>query len=95
LAPTEGGRLLAKRSYADLSIAELAEDLAAWTRNYALPRGHLSAETAAGALQLWLSPAACDDVDAVVHILTNDPFVSRATRYAALRLGPSVAGVTA
>lgn len=52
LAPTEGGRLLAKRSYADVSIAELAEDLAAWTRNYALPRGQLSPETAAGALQL-------------------------------------------
>ncbi|MBA4040317.1 MAG: hypothetical protein K2Y20_15865 [Sphingomonas sp.] len=94
LAPTEGGRLLAKRSYADLSIAELAEDLAAWTRNYALPRGQLSPETAAGALQLWLSPAACDDVEAAVHVLANDPFVSRATRYAALRLGPSVAGVS-
>lgn len=95
LAPTGGGRLLAKRSYADLSIAELAEDLAAWTRNYALQRGQLSAETAAGALQLWLSPAACDDVDATVHILANDPFVSRATRYAALRLGPSIAGLPA
>jgi hypothetical protein len=95
LAPTDGGRLLAKRSYTDLSIAELAEDLASWTRNYALARGHLSAETAAGALQLWLSPAACDDVDAAVHILANDPFVSRATRYAALRLGPSFAGLLA
>lgn len=93
LAPTEGGRLLAKRSYVDLSIAELAEDLAAWTRNYALPRGHLSAETAAGSLQLWLSPAACDDIDAAIRILVNDPFVSRATRYAALRLGPTVAGL--
>jgi len=60
-----------------------------------LARGHLSAETAAGALQLWLSPAACDDVDAAVHILANDPFVSRATRYAALRLGPSFAGLLA
>ena len=93
LAPTDGGRLLAKRSYSNLSIAELAEDLAAWTRIHALPRGYLSAEMAAAALQLWLSPAACDDVDAVVHVLTNDPFVSRATRYAALRLGTSVAGL--
>jgi hypothetical protein len=85
IAPTEGGHLLARRTYADLSIAELAEDLAAWTKTYALPRGQLSAENAAGALHLWLSPAACDDVDATVHILANDPFVSRATRYAALR----------
>ncbi|MEQ7155098.1 hypothetical protein [Brevundimonas aurifodinae] len=95
LAPSDGGRLLARRSYADLSIAELAEDLAAWTRNYALPRGHLTPEAAAGALQLWLSPAVCDNVDATVHILANDPFVSRATRYAALRLGPTIAGAMA
>jgi hypothetical protein len=92
LAPTEGGRLLAGRTYANLSISELAEDLAAWTRNFALPRGLLSADAAAGALQLWLSPAACDDVDAAVHILANDPFVSRVTRYAALRMGLPVAG---
>jgi hypothetical protein len=26
----------------------------------------------------------------MVHILANDPFVSRATRYAALRLGPTI-----
>jgi hypothetical protein len=93
LVPTEGGRLLAQRSYADLSIAELAEDLAAWTKNYALPRGHLSAEVAAGALQLWLSPSACDGVDAAVRVLANDPFVSRATRYAALRVGTADAGL--
>jgi hypothetical protein len=93
LVPTEGGRLLARRSYADLSISELAEDLSAWTRNYALPRGHLSAEAAASALQLWLSPSACDDVDAAVHILANDPFVSRATRYAALRMETADAGL--
>ena len=92
LAPTEGGRQLARRSYAELSIAELAEDLAAWTKTHALPRGLLSPETAASALQLWLSPAACHDVDAAVHILANDPFVSRATRYAALRLGPTITG---
>jgi hypothetical protein len=95
LAPTEGGRQLARRSYAELSIAELAEDLAAWTKTHALTRGQLSPEAAAGALQLWLSPAACDDVDAAVHILANDPFVSRATRYAAMRLGPMIAGPVA
>jgi len=94
LAPSEGARQLARRSYAELSIAELAEDLAAWTKTHALPRGQLSPEAAAGALQLWLSPAACDDVDAAVHILATDPFVSRATRYAALRLGPAFAGAT-
>ena len=95
LAPTDGGRQLARRSYVELSIAELAEDLAAWTKNHALPRGQLSPEAATGALQLWLSPAACDDVDAAVHILANDPFVSRATRYAALRLGSTIAGAPA
>lgn len=87
IAPTEGGRLLSRRSYANLSIAELAEDLAAWTKSFALPRGQLSAEIAAAALQLWLSPSACDDVDAAVRVLVNDPFVSRATRYVALRVG--------
>ncbi len=90
IAPSEGGRLLSRWTYADLSIAELAEDLAAWTKNFALPRGHLSPEAAAGALQLWLSPSACDDVDAAVRILANDPFVSRATRSAALRVGPPI-----
>lgn len=88
IAPSDGGRLLSHRSYAHLSIAELAEDLAAWTKTFALPRGQLSAEVAASALQLWLSPSACDDVDAAVRVLANDPFVSRATRYVALRVGP-------
>jgi hypothetical protein len=92
LAPSEGARQLARRSYAELSIAELAEDLAAWTKTHALPRGQLSPEAAANSLQLWLSPAACDDVDAAIHILANDPFVARATRYAALRLGLTISG---
>jgi hypothetical protein len=90
IAPSEGGRLLSRRNYANLSIAELADDLAAWTKSFALPRGQLSADVAASALQLWLSPSACDDVDAAVRILANDPFVSRATRYAALRVGPAI-----
>jgi hypothetical protein len=87
LAPTEGGRQLSRRSYEDLTVAELAEDLSAWTKNWALARGQLSPETAAGALLLWQSPAACDDVDAAINVLAADPFVSRAARYAALRLG--------
>jgi hypothetical protein len=91
IAPSDGGRLLSGRNYANLSLAELAEDLASWTKNFALARGQLSADIAAGALQLWLSPAACDDVDTAVHILANDPFVSRATRYAALRVAPGIA----
>ncbi len=85
LVPSEGGRQLSRRSYSNLSVAELAEDLAGWTKNWALSRGQLNPEAAAGALQLWLSPAACDDVDAAVHVLAADPFVSRATRYVALR----------
>lgn len=89
LAPSKGARQLAERSYSDVSIAELAEDLAGWTKAWALPRGQLSPEVAASALQLWLSPAACDGVDAAVHILASDPFVARATRYAATRLNPS------
>jgi hypothetical protein len=95
LAPSGGGRQLAERVYRDISVAELAEDLAAWTERCALPRGQLSPEAAAGALLLWLSPAACDDVDAVVHVLANDPFVGRATRYAALRLAAANAGAGA
>jgi hypothetical protein len=91
LAPTKGARQLAERSYADVGIAELAEDLAAWTKAWALPRGQLSAEVAASALQLWLSPAACDSVDAAVHVLANDPIVARASRYIAVRLGSNQA----
>jgi hypothetical protein len=90
LAPSEGGRHLSRRSYRDLGVAELAEDLSAWTNSWALPRGKLSPDAAASALLLWLSPAACDDVDAVVHVLAVDPFVARATRYAALRLGAEI-----
>lgn len=86
LAPTEGARQLAERPYADVGIAELAEDLASWTKAWALPRGQLSPEVAASALQLWLSPAACDGVDAAVHVLARDPFVARATRYVAIRM---------
>jgi hypothetical protein len=95
IAPSEGGRHLSRRSYLDLSIAELAEGLSAWTRTWALSRGQLTPETAAGALQLWLSPGACNDVDAAVHVLVADPFVSRATRYAALRLAATIADTSA
>lgn len=87
IAPSEGGCQLSLRSYADLTIPEMAEDLSAWTETWALPRGRLTPEAAASALQLWLSPAACDNVDAAVRILAADPFVSRAVRYASLRLG--------
>ncbi|MGO8546126.1 hypothetical protein ACC732_15680 [Rhizobium ruizarguesonis] len=90
IAPSEGGKVLSRRNYAHVSVGELAEDLAAWTKKFALPRGQLSAEVAAGALQFWISPAVCDDVDAVVRVLANDPFVSRATRYMALRVGPTI-----
>ena len=93
LAPSQGARQLAERSYADIGIAELAEDIAAWTKAWALPRGQLSPEVAASAVQLWLSPAACDGVDAAIHVLASDPFVARATRYAAIRLTPSYAEV--
>ncbi len=95
LAPTDGARQLAERSYVDLSIAELAEDLAAWTKAWALPRGQLSAELAANALQLWLSPAACNGADGAVRVLSSDPFVARATRYVAIRVGSSNVGMAA
>ncbi len=93
LAPTDGARQLSERAYSDVGIAELAEDLNAWTKSWALPRGQLSAEVAASALQLWLSPAACNGVDAAVHVLASDPFVARATRYVAIRLGSNYAEV--
>jgi len=91
IAPSEGGRELSLRSYTDLTIPEMAEDLSAWTRNWALPRGRLTPEAAASVLQLWLSPAACNGLDAAVRILAADPFVARATRYASLRLRSSIA----
>lgn len=93
IAPSLGGRQLRDRHYLDAGIAEVAEDLAAWTRSFSLPRGYLSPEIAAGALQLWLSPAACNNADAAVHVLANDPFVARATRYAAIRLGNALGGI--
>lgn len=92
IAPSEGGRQLRDRFYAHVGIAEMAEDLAAWTRKFALPRGQLSADAAAAALQLWLSPVACDGVDAAMRVLINDPFVARATRYAAVRMGTILGG---
>lgn len=92
IAPSEGGRQLRDRFYAHVGIAEMAEDLAAWTRTFALPRGQLSADAAVAALQLWLSPAACDGVDAAMRVLINDPFVARATRYAAVRMGTTLGG---
>jgi hypothetical protein len=86
IAPTAGGIQLRDRFYGGTDIAEMAEDLAAWTRKFSLTRGQLTPETAAGALQLWLSPAACNSVDATIRPLVNDPFVARATRYAAIRM---------
>jgi hypothetical protein len=86
IAPGEGARVLRRKSYGGLTIPELAEDLAAWTRTWALPRAHLSAEDAGRALHLWLLPAACDDADAAVRPIARDPFVARAVRYAALRV---------
>lgn len=92
IAPSEGGRQLRDRFYTHVGIAEMAEDLAAWTRTFAMPRGQLSADAAAAALQLWLSPAACDGVDAAMRVLINDPFVARATRYAAVRMATNFGG---
>jgi hypothetical protein len=92
IAPSEGSRQLRDRFYAHASIAEMAEDLAAWTRRFALPRGQLTAEAASAALQLWLSPAACQALDAAMHVLINDPFVSRATRYTAIRMQTTLDG---
>ncbi len=41
LAPSEGARQLSRRSYRDLGVAELAEDLSAWTNNWHRPHGSL------------------------------------------------------
>ncbi|MEA2906279.1 MAG: hypothetical protein QOI12_3666 [Alphaproteobacteria bacterium] len=87
IAPRDGAHVLSCKSYRGLAIPELAEDIAAWTQTWALSRARLSAEDAGRALQLWLSPAACDDAKAAVRIIARDPFVARAIRYAALRLG--------
>jgi hypothetical protein len=92
MAPSEGARELSHRSYASLSVPELAEDLSAWTQRWALPRGRMSPDLAASALQLWLSPAACDEVDGATHALAVDPFVARAVRYATLRFSSEPMG---
>ena len=88
LAPNDGAASLRRRSYETASVPELGEDLAAWTRAFALPRGRLTSETAVVALQLWLSPGACEDPDGAVVVAARDPFVARAVRYAALRVAP-------
>lgn len=85
MAPSGGARELSHRSYTNLSVPELAEDLSAWTRRWALTRGRMSPDVAVNALQIWLSPSACDDVDSATHTLAADPFVARAVRYAVLR----------
>jgi hypothetical protein len=92
MAPSGGARELSHRSYSNLSVPELAEDLSAWTRRWALVRGRMTPDLAAAALQLWLSPAACDDVDRATHALAVDPFVARAVRYSALRFSSEIAG---
>jgi hypothetical protein len=92
MAPSGGARELSHRSYANLSVPELAEDLSAWTRRWALARGRMNPDIAANALQLWVSPAACDDVDGATHTLAVDPFVARAVRYAALRFSNEIEG---
>lgn len=92
IAPSAGGRKLRDRYYTNASVAEMAEDLAAWTATFALGRGQLSPETAAAALQLWLSPAACDALDPAMRVLINDPFVARASRYAAIRMHTTLGG---
>ncbi|MGE0677732.1 MAG: hypothetical protein AB7O40_11850 [Pseudolabrys sp.] len=92
MVPSGGARELMQRSYANLSLPELAEDLSAWTRRWALARGRMSPDVAASALHLWLTPAACDDVDGATHALVVDPFVARAVRYAALRFSSTIEG---
>ena len=92
MAPSGGARELSHRSYANLSVPELAEDLSAWTKRWALARGRINPDVAASALQLWLSPSACDDVDVATHTLAVDPFVARAVRYATLRFLSEIAG---
>jgi hypothetical protein len=84
IAPEEGGRQLQGRPY-DVGLVDLAEDLASWTKRYALPRAHVDSDLAATCLQLWLFPAACEDAIPALKVMANDPFVSRAIRYAALR----------
>lgn len=86
LAPSKGAQALQRKNYRNLVIPELAEDLSAWTQTWALSRGRLSIDDVNQVLQLWLSPGVCEDADRAVRLIARDPFVARATRYAALRL---------
>lgn len=94
IAPSDGGAQLRLRPY-DVGLVDLAEDLAAWTKQYALPRGQMGSDVAAACLHLWLSPAACEDLLPALKVLSNDPFVSRAVRYAALRYRANILSVHA
>ncbi|MBY5340440.1 hypothetical protein E0H35_30580 [Rhizobium leguminosarum bv. viciae] len=91
IAPPDGGRQLSRRSY-NVGFVDLAEDLAAWTRQFALPRGQMASDLTANCLHLWLAPAACDDPMPALKVLASDPFVSRAIRYAALRYRSTISG---
>lgn len=86
LAPSGGAQALRRKNYRELVIPELAEDLSAWTQTWALSRGRLSIDDVNQVLQLWLSPGVCEDAAGAVRLIARDPFVARATRYAALRL---------
>ncbi len=91
IAPPDGGRQLSRRSY-NVGLVDLAEDLAGWTKEFALPRGQMGSDLTANCLHLWLAPAACEDPVPALKVLASDPFVSRAVRYAALRYRSAVAG---
>jgi hypothetical protein len=89
LWPQAGAEDLAALDYQDARVMEIAEDLARWCARYseAITRGW-DAARARDALLLWLSPTEVPRArrEGAVAALLVDRAVSRATRYAALRL---------
>lgn len=84
VAPPSGARALARASFESMDLAQAANFLADWTREWCLARSSLGPEGAYAVLQLWLNPAAGDG-DQAVHVMSRDAFLARAARYIARR----------
>lgn len=86
IAPTAGAKVLARRRFTDLSLAEASAFLVDWTGQWCLPRGQLDLDGACGALQFWLAPHAADPEAGALLAMSRDVFMARAVRFVATRM---------
>ncbi len=84
IIPTAGAKSLAARTYSPSTVAEASMVLADWSQAWCLPRGQIDRDVALHALNFWLNPTTSDP-DAVIRTLARDPFLTRGSRYIALR----------